>query len=413
MGGDGMGGPQVLSGVVILIASIAGACSILPASGPSSGDVLSAAAPEEALPYALVRITPGVESVLARHSPKIAQAFTDRRGPNEIRFGIGDVVSVTIFEAAAGGLFIPLEAGVRPGNYITLPNQSVDNSGNITVPYAGSIRARGRTVVEVQQAIVDALKSRALEPQVVVALVEQRASSISVLGDVVAPIRFPANAAGERILDAIARGGGPRSAGFDTKVLLERGGRQATVSFGALIYEPANNIYVRPQDTLYVYREPQTFLSFGASGTQGQFPFDAWRLTLAEAMARAGGLNDSLADPSSVFLYRGEPRAVAELLGVDCTRFSGPVVPIIYNLNLRDPSGYFLATQFDMHNKDVIFASNAEAVEGTKFLLYLRLISATVNDPIVTAVNAYTVKNLAQGVGNVAVVTTTASAPVR
>ena len=302
-----------LAGIVILMAPIVGGCSTLPASGPSSGDVRSAGRSEsEILPYAVVRITPEVERALARHSPRIAQAFTDRRGPNEIRFGIGDVVSVTVFESAAGGLFIPLEAGVRPGNYITLPNQSVDNSGNITVPYAGSIRARGRTVVEVQQAIVDALKSRALEPQVVVALVDQRASSISVLGDVVAPIRFPANAAGERILDAIARAGGPRSAGFDTKVLLERGGRQATVPFGALIYEPANNIYVRPQDTIYVYREPQTFLSFGAFGTEGQFPFDAWRLTLAEAMVRAGGLNDSLADPSSVFLYR-EPRSAAEL----------------------------------------------------------------------------------------------------
>jgi polysaccharide biosynthesis/export protein len=229
---------------------------------------------------------------------------------------------------------------------------------------------------------------------------------------VVAPVRFPANPSGERILDAISRAGGPRTPGFETKVLLERGGRQATVPFGALIYEPVNNIYVRPQDTIYVYREPQTFLSFGASGTQGQFAFDAWRLSLAEALARAGGLNDSLADPTSVFLYRGEPRAVAELLGVDCKRFAGPIIPIIYNLNLRDPSGYFLATQFDMRNKDVILASNAAAVEGTKFLSYIRLISATVNDPIVSAINAYTVKNLAQGVGNVSVVTTTASAPV-
>lgn len=112
------------------------------------------------------------------------------------------------------------------------------------MPYAGAIRAKGRTVVEVQQAIVGALNKRALEPHTVVALVEQRASSISVLGDVVAPVRFPANASGEHILDAIARAGGPRSAGFDTKVLLERGGRQATVPFGALIYEPANNILV-------------------------------------------------------------------------------------------------------------------------------------------------------------------------
>src|SRR6185436_14803528 len=111
------------------------------------------------------------------HAPRLAGAFTDRRGPNQIRFGIGDVVSVTIFESAAGGLFIPLEAGTRPGNFITLPNQSVDNDGNISVPYAGTVRAQGRTAVEVQRAIVDALKDRALEPQAVVALVDQRASS--------------------------------------------------------------------------------------------------------------------------------------------------------------------------------------------------------------------------------------------
>ena len=403
---------RVLS--MLMMASIAGGCSILPASGPSSGDVRSAAPSDsEILPYAVVRITPEVEKILARQSPKIAQVFTDRRGSNEIRLGSGDIVGVTIFESAAGGLFIPSEAGsMRTGNFITLPAQTVDESGNITVPYAGAILAKGRTVTEVQRTITEALKEQALRPQTIVALVEQKASSISVIGDVVSPVRYPASGSGERILDAISHAGGPRIAGFDTKVLLQRGGRQATVPFGALIYESANNIYVRPQDTIYVYREPRTFVSFGASGIQGQFSFDAWQLSLAEAMARAGGLNDSLADPASVFLYRGEPRAVAELLGVDCTRFNGPIIPIIYNLNLREPSGYFLAPHFDMHNKDVIFASNAAAVEGTKFLSYIRLISATVNDPIITAINAYTVKNLAQGVGNVAVVTTTASAPV-
>ncbi len=50
-----------------------------------------------------------------------------------------------------------------------------------------------------------------------------------------------------------------------------------------------------------------------------------------------------------------------------------------------------------MKNKDVIFASNAPTVETTKFLTYLRLITATVNDPLMAAVNAYTVKNLASG----------------
>jgi polysaccharide export outer membrane protein len=330
----------------------------------------------ESLPYALVRITPQVEKVLESKAPRIAQVFPDRSGPGEIRFGVGDVVSVTVFEAAAGGLFIPLEAGVRPGNFITLPNQAVDNSGNITVPYAGTIRAKGHTVVEVQKAIVDALQNRALEPQAVVALVEQRASSISVLGDVGSPSRFPANANGERLLDVIARAGGPRNPGYDTWVMLERQGRLASAPFAALVNQPANNIWVRPQDILYVYTEPRTFTAFGATGTQGHLPFAAWRLTLAEAIAKAGGLNDSLADPASVFLYRGEPRDVAALLGVDVSRFQGPIIPIIFNLNLRDPSGYFLASSFEMRNKDVIFTSNATAVEATKFLSYVRLVIA-------------------------------------
>jgi polysaccharide biosynthesis/export protein len=372
-------------------------CNTLPTSGPASSYVREGEANPESLPYALVRVTPEIAGILDRNSTAIGHAFKDRRGPSEIRFGVGDLVSVTVFESGTGGLFIPLEAGVRPGNFITLPNQSVDTNGNITVPYAGAIKAEGRTVVQVQQAIVTALKDRALEPQVVIALIEQRASSISVLGEVNTPSRFPASASGERLLDAITRAGGPKNPGYDTWVMLERHGRQATAAFGALMNEPANNIYVRPQDTIYVFTQPQTFLALGASGQQGQFPFGAWRLSLAEAVAKAGGLNDNLADPASVFIYRGEPRQVAERLGVDCSRFGGPFVPIIYNINLRDPAGYFLAAKFEMRNKDVIFSSNAPSVEGTKFLTYLRLMFNTASDPMVAAINAYTVKGLATG----------------
>ena len=87
--------------------------------------------------------------------------------------------------------------------------------------------------------------------------------------------------------------------------MLEREGKRALAPFGALVYEPINNIFAHPNDTIYMYREPQTFLAFGASGTQGQFNFDAWRLSLAEAVAKAGGLNDNVADRNPWFLYRG------------------------------------------------------------------------------------------------------------
>lgn len=398
-----MGGVRLVSAGVLagVLAVFGGGCSIMPATGPEIGEIYRSGdtTDPERLPYALVKVTPQVIDLLATWTPRIANAFTDRRPPQSIKFGIGDVVSVSIFEAAAGGLFIPIEAGVRPGNFITLPNQNVDTKGNISVPYAGAVRAAGRTPPEVQQSIVDAIKNRAIEPQAVVSLVDQRTSLISVLGDVNAPSRFPANAAGEHLLDAITRAGGPKSQGYDSWVMVERGGRRATTPFGALVYEPRNNIWAHPGDTIYLYREPQTFLAFGAAGTsgtasltagqQGQLPFDAWRLSLAEAIGKAGGLNDAVAEPAAVFLYRGEPREVAERLGVDCSRFPGPIIPVIYNVNLRNPEGYFLATKFQMRNKDVIYMANATSVEIAKALVFFRLTVATINDPIVAATNAY------------------------
>jgi polysaccharide export outer membrane protein len=387
--------------------ALLGGCALFPAAGPESWDIRNGQHDPEGLPYSLVRLTPQTVDILAHNVPRLAGAFADTSPPKDIRFGIGDVVSVTIFEAAAGGLFIPAEASVRPGNFITLPNQQVDSKGNISIPYAGDIRARGRTQVEVQQSIVDALKNRAIEPQAVVTLVDQRTSLISVLGDVNAPSRFPASHAGERILDAITRAGGPKNQGYDEWLMLDREGRRALAPFGALVYEPANNIYVHPNDTVYLYREPQTFLAFGAlalggggtsgAGGQGQFNFDAWRLSLAEAVAKAGGLSDGLADPTAVFLYRGETREVATQLGIDCSKFEGPIIPVIYSVDLRNPAGYFLATKFEMRNKDVLYVSNSPTVELTKAMSFFRMVVGTVNDPMVAAINFYALKAAIKG----------------
>jgi polysaccharide biosynthesis/export protein len=376
--------------VAVAAAFSCSGCIFTPVAGPSSL-AIDVGISERGVQYGLVRITPDVVKLLSEYEPQgIAAAFPDKRPPPDIKFGIGDVVSVSIFEAAAGGLFIPIEAGVRPGNFVTLPNEPIDIHGNISVPYAGSIRAAGKTPVQVQQEIVDAIKNRAIEPQAVVALATQNTSLISVLGEVNLPNRFPAQPAGEHILDAITRAGGIKDQGYDTWVVLERGGRRASVPFGALIYEPANNIWVHPGDTIYVYQEPQTFLAFGAEGQQGQFSFGQWRVTLAEALGKAGGLLDIQADPASVYLYRREPRELAIKLGVDCSKFEGPTVPIVYNVSFRDPAGYFLGTKLQMRNKDVVFAANAASVDVTKLNNLLQSMTQTVNGVAVTGANIET-----------------------
>jgi|HubBroStandDraft_4_1064222.scaffolds.fasta_scaffold12028_2 polysaccharide export outer membrane protein len=369
---------------------------LLPASGPNSivirsGDTWNGPA------YGLVKLTPKTVSILEEYGPRTLTAvFGDHRPPPEIRFGIGDVLGVTIFEAAAGGLFIPAEAGVRPGNFVTLPNQPIDTKGMISVPYAGLVPAAGKTPSEVEQIIVDRIKNRAIEPQVVVALATQNTSLISVVGEIASNVttgRLPAEPAGERVLDYITRAGGLRDQGQDTWVVLERHGHRASVPFGALIYEPGNNIWAWPGDTIYLYKEPQTFLAFGASGQQGQFQFSAgsassaWRMTLSEGVAAAGGLLDVTADPGSVFLYRREPRELAEKLGVDCSKMDGPTVPVVYSVSFADPAGYFLASKVQMRNKDVIFAANAQSVEIEKFTTFLNALISVPNNAAVLGTN--------------------------
>lgn len=377
----------------------------MPASGPESWDIKTGQRDAQSLPYALVKVTPEVTTVLSKLVPRLTK-FAEESRPQDIRLGVGDIVSVTIFEAQSGGLFIPAEAGVRPGNFVNIPNQAVDPQGNISVPYAGNIRAKGRTTVEVQQAIVNALKNRAIEPQAIVSVADQRTSLITVLTEAGAR-RIPASASPERVLDVLAKAGGIGGAGSDMWVVLERNRKRAVAPFGALIYEQANNVYVHPEDTIYLYKEPQTFLAFGALGSQQQIPFGTWHISLAEAVAKAGGLVDGAADPASVFLYRGETRETATELGIDCTPFNGPLIPVIYNINFRDPAGYFLATNLEMRNKDMMYVSNSVSVEATKAMTYFNTINSTIQGPISTATSIYGLKSLINGTGQTAIITGT------
>ena len=369
--------------------ALLGGCSFIAMSGPSSVDVQTENS--ATLPFAVVKLDSNALRVLDKYEPNVlAGAIADSRPPAQIRFGVGDVVSVTIFEASAGGLYIPIEAGVRPGNFVNLPDQSIDNDGNISVPYAGAIHAAGRTNVQVQEEILTRIRNRAIDPQVVVTSSQQRSSLVSVFGEVRTPVRFPMPASGaqDRITDAITRAGGISGQGWETWVVLERNGKRATVPFANLVYWPSNNIFVQPGDRIYLYREPMKFLAFGATGQQGEFNFDAWRINLSQAVAKAGGLLDFQADPGSIFLYRKEPREVAQQLGVDCSRFGGDSIPVVFSVSFQDPGGYFLATKMQMRPFDVLYVANAPQVDITKVLNFINTAVGTA-DGNVNLVNDY------------------------
>ena len=194
------------------------------------------------LDYALLDINKAVlERVVDIGPGSFFRSFGTGRGPAPvIRVGVGDVVQVSIFESSSGGLFIPAEAGVRPGNFVTLPVQTVDRSGTITIPFAGDVPAAGRTLPQIQKDIETRLANRAIEPQVIVTLTEQNATEVTVVGDVVtAANKFRIRPGGERVLDIISKSGGLRYPGYELFVTLQRGKQKATVYFPTLVNSPA------------------------------------------------------------------------------------------------------------------------------------------------------------------------------
>jgi polysaccharide export outer membrane protein len=369
-------------------------CTALPTSGPDEDAIFQKASarvtPEKTgenapslIDYAVVDVSRDIIPFV--NKPGVTETFTTfgggRGGAPEILVGVGDTLQVTIFESSEGGLFIPADAGSRPGNFVNLPRQTVDRRGYITVPYAGQILASGRSLPQIQTDIEARLANRAVEPQALVSFVDRRASEAAVLGEVNAPNKFAISENGDRVLDIISRAGGLSNPGYESYVTLTRAGRTSTVYFNRIVENPSENIFVAPGDTVYVYQERRFFQAFGASGLNGSFEFDQQDVTLAQAVGQSGGLLDSRADPGMVFVYRLEDRRKLLDMGVDLTDFSATdhQIPTIYRMNFRDPSGFFLAQKFFVESNDILYISNADSVELIKFLTVLNSVTSTVS----------------------------------
>ena len=140
--------------------------------------------------YMVVDITPTtVESLRRRGYGSFSAQFGDRRVSAEPVIGVGDTVTVTIWEAGAGGLFSapPIADKVSSGaNSATIPEQVVGRDGAITVPYAGRVHVANRTTRAVQAQIERALEGKAIQPQVLVNVTKTAGDSVSVDGEVTA-----------------------------------------------------------------------------------------------------------------------------------------------------------------------------------------------------------------------------------
>lgn len=420
-----------------LVALLLSACS----GGPTGREVVAQAQPDGAISFDVVKIDDAVvRTLLAQHRPSFADRFKKYPARPSLKIGIGDTLAVVIFEGAGNGLFgqsLPIEgslsaaqhgvgasarqgvvglapqqglhrgasSGAAPGiatgspNLQTgqeaaaqsrgagtlVPDQLVGPDGGISIPYAGRIIAAGKTPEEVQRVIEQRLADKAIAPQALVTVRHNLANSVSVVGEAVGGARVPLSPGGERLLEVLAATGGSPQTTYETFVQLSRGGISATVPYSTLIDQPDQNIFAEPDDVLTVLHRPQTFTVLGATGKNAAIEFNAEKLSLGEALAKAGGLNDDRADPAAVFLFRYEPIRIVRALGQPAaTDAPAGWSPIAYRLDLGDAKSLLLAREFPVHDRDIIFVGGAESHNLNQAFTALSLIVGPILTGIVT-----------------------------
>ena len=365
----------LLSMTVIFAISVSGCASYpgwIGSNGPSREQVLESRESHSLEGIQVVNVDDAVaRNLLTGHKKNLfSESFGHSASPSYL-VGAGDVVEVSIWEAPPAMLFgsgaMDSRATVTSNHVTVFPEQMVSSAGTISIPFAGQIASEGKTPEQISSAVVHALNGKANQPQVLVRVIKNNSSNITVIGDVNSSIRMPLTARGERLLDALASAGGVRQPVNKMSLQITRGDQIHTLPLDTIIRDPKQNIVLQPGDVVTALFQSQSFSVLGAVTKVGEVDFEAQGISLAQALARSGGLDDTRADARAVFIFRLEDQNALSWTKPPQTTPDGKV-PVIYQLNLKDPASFFVAQSFPVDNKDVLYVSNAPAADLQKFL---------------------------------------------
>ncbi|RQS90701.1 polysaccharide biosynthesis/export family protein [Burkholderia seminalis] len=299
-------------------------------------------------------------------------ALASARAP-AYRIGPGDVLQITVWDhpelaAAQGGTpQTPSRAADPVAGFV------VDDRGNLTFPYAGTLKVAGSTAAEAQASVRRALASVYRDPQVTLRVASFRSQQVYIDGEVHTPGAQPVNDVPMTLASAIARAGGFTPAADQSDVTIVRGGIPVRISLTGLLERRTDpsGIVLRDGDLLRVNARDDNgvYVMGEVNRPMLALPKRNGRLTLSDALLQAGSINSNTADAAQMFVIRGAHSRA----------------PMIFHLDARSPVAMVLANQFELEPKDIVYVDGNGLV---RFSRVLSLLLPSVNTGVAAGIAA-------------------------
>lgn len=332
------------------------ACTALPGDGPWMGGAQTTST--EALPFDVIDLTP--TTVVGYRQPptpdKPVTATSSLSPAQRLTVAPGDSLRVRIYERYGGNIFPTIQ-----GQSADLGIQRVADDGSIKIPVVGVVRVAGLDLNQIENRIIQALGNKVQEPEVIVEFDAPRTHTVMVSGDVKNPGRVSMLEDVRSVADAINKAGGPAaspsgSGANQLQVVVRRNGQVIlTTQFSDLL--AGSDIAVQKGDEIVVRPNSRVFTVLGAVLRSGNVEMTKHNLTLLEALGQVGGLSDVRANKTGVYVFR-----MGDLETNPTARGR------VFRLDLFQPVSIFVAQQFGLQARDVIYVTNAPLYEYDKIL---------------------------------------------
>ena len=306
--------------------------------------------------FKLIPISSHVIATQKRYTSKSIRRTGRRAGIGGYQYRIGpqDILTITVWDHPE--LTIPAGEFRSP----TAAGHKVGEDGFFFFPYAGRVKAAGRTTEQIRKDLEQRLAKFITKPQVGVAIAAYRSQQAYVSGEVGKPGVLPINDIPLTIRDAIAKAGGLSEKASDY-ALLTHHKQKINIDLDKLFRGGDNtqNYVLRGGDSLYIAEKngADKIFVMGEVKKAGSIPFSRFGLSLAEALSDANGINEEKANPTGIFVVRQEN--------------PNDKKPTVYQLQMTAVHSMLLAEQFALRPRDIVYVTAAPVTRWNRVISQL------------------------------------------